>query len=67
MPEFNEADMLGTDLLDALDEDEKPSMWLANKTNIPQIILPFTIGGNKNSGNLFKLFDDTVNKLVEAN
>jgi len=40
--------------------------WLANKTGIPSLQLPFTVGGDDQSGTLFLLFDRTLTLLEEA-
>jgi zinc/manganese transport system substrate-binding protein len=42
----------------------RPSEWLARETGVKQVVLPFTVGGDKESGDLFGLFDDTVNRLL---
>jgi len=42
------------------------SEWLANKTGIPAVILPFTVGGDNQSNNLYELFDRTIALLQEA-
>lgn len=41
--------------------------WLVDKTDITKVTLPFTIGGNAQSTNLFNLFDDTIQRLLDAN
>lgn len=41
--------------------------WLVDKTGITKVTLPFTIGGNAESTNLFTLFDDTIQRLLDAN
>jgi zinc/manganese transport system substrate-binding protein len=46
---------------------EKPSLWLAEKANIPAVELPYTVGGSAKAKDLFGLFDDTINRLLEAN
>lgn len=48
-------------------EDDSPSEWLSDKANIAAIELPFTVGGNDAAQDLYGLFDDTINKLLEAN
>jgi len=48
-------------------ENEKPSMWLAERLELAQITLPFTIGGNDKSTNLFTLYDETLRMLEEHN
>ena len=39
------------------------SQWLENKTNIPAVVLPYTIGGNSNVTNLFDLFTESIRIL----
>ncbi len=43
------------------------SEWLANKTGYKAIVLPYTVGGNTESSDLFGLFDSTIAILKEAN
>jgi len=40
---------------------------LVDKTGIAKVVLPFTIGGDKESNTLFSLFDDTIHRLLAAN
>lgn len=42
----------------------RAAQWLAKKTTAQAIELPFTVGGNEQANNLFELFDDTLNSLV---
>jgi len=44
-------------------ENKKGAKWLSEKSNIPIINLPFTVGGNDKSNDLQSLFDDTLNQL----
>lgn len=48
-------------------ENEKPSQWLADRMDIAQITLPFTIGGTGASTDLFSLYDETIRMLEEQN
>ncbi len=41
--------------------------WLVDKTGITKVTLPFTIGGDEQSHDLFALFDDTIQRLLQAN
>ncbi len=41
-------------------ENPAPSLWLGREANIPAIELPFTVGGNAQSNDLFGLFDSTI-------
>lgn len=40
--------------------------FLSNKTNIPVVMLPFTVGGSDKARDLFGLFDDTIGRLLAA-
>lgn len=46
-------------------ENEKPSHWLSERLQIPEIMLPFTIGGTTDSVDLFSLYDETMRMLEE--
>ena len=48
-------------------QDARASNWLSEKAKIPAVVLPFTVGGNDRAGDLFGLFDSTVQLLLEAN
>ncbi len=52
-------------ILNAAYENDKPSRWLSEKAGIPEVTLPFTVGGTKQAQDIFKLFDVTINMLVE--
>ena len=45
---------------------ERASRWLAERANIPAVVLPYTVGGSERARDLFGLFDDTVQRLLEA-
>jgi len=47
-------------------EDTRASQWLSDQARIPAVALPFTVGGNDKSTDLFGLFDSTVALLLEA-
>ncbi len=47
-------------------QSEKPAQWLSEKTGIPAVKLPFTVGGTEEAKDLFSLFDDTFNRLLKA-
>ena len=48
-------------------EPSDASEWLSDKLKIRAIVLPYTINGDKESDNLFTLFDRTVSLLQEVN
>lgn len=45
-------------------QDPKASAWLAERTGVPAISLPFTVGGDAASGDLFGMYDSTLDKLL---
>lgn len=45
---------------------DRPSLWLSEKAKIPAVALPFTVGGSDRAKDLFSLFDDTVQRLLDA-
>ncbi len=47
-------------------ENAHASEWLAERTKIPAVELPFTVGGTDKAKDLFGLFDDTVQRLLSA-
>ena len=42
------------------------ALWLSEKTQIPVVTLPYTIGGNEESNNLIALFDSSIKILHNA-
>ena len=48
-------------------ENQKPSLWLSERLDIPQIVLPFTIGGSEAAVDLFSLFEETLQMLEDHN
>ena len=44
----------------------KPSEWLSERAGIPAIILPLTVGGTEGATDLFALFDDILERLIEV-
>jgi len=63
---------LGTDgngadwIIRAPFQSEKASDWLEERTGIPAVMLPLTVGGTEQANNLFGLFEDVLNRLLEA-
>ena len=48
-------------------QDGKPSDWLSEHTDgVPALSLPFTVGGDAQSKDLFGLYDSTISKLLAA-
>jgi zinc/manganese transport system substrate-binding protein len=44
--------------------DPRPAQWLAQRAGIPEVILPFTVGGSERAKDLFGLYDDTIARLL---
>jgi zinc/manganese transport system substrate-binding protein len=53
-------------VLRAAYQDSRASEWLAEHAHIPAVMLPFTVGGDDKAKDLFGLFDDTVQRLLEG-
>jgi zinc/manganese transport system substrate-binding protein len=47
-------------------ESAQAADWVAERLGIPSVVLPFTVGGTERSGDLFALFDDTLERLLAA-
>jgi zinc/manganese transport system substrate-binding protein len=47
-------------------QDARASQWLADRTHIPAVVVPFTVGGDDKAKDLFGLFDDTLQRLLEG-
>ena len=44
----------------------RASEWLAERTHLPIVILPSTVGSNDNAKDLFSFYEDIVNRLLAA-
>uniref|UniRef100_Q47JM3 Periplasmic solute binding protein n=1 Tax=Dechloromonas aromatica (strain RCB) TaxID=159087 RepID=Q47JM3_DECAR len=47
-------------------QQEGPSQWIAGKTGIPAVLLPYTVGGTPEAKDLFGLYDDTIQRLLKG-
>jgi zinc/manganese transport system substrate-binding protein len=47
-------------------QQDGPSQWLAGKTGLPAVMLPYTVGGTPEARDLFGLFDDTLQRLLQG-
>ena len=47
-------------------QSDGPSLWIAGKAGIPAVMLPFTVGGSPEAGDLYGLFDDTIRRLLKG-
>ena len=46
--------------------DPKAAQFLSERTGIPAVMLPFTVGGSENAKDLFGLFDDTIARILRT-
>ena len=46
--------------------DERAAQWLSERAKIPVVVLPYTVGGSDKAKDLFGLFDDSVQRLLDA-
>jgi len=53
-------------VLRAAYQDPRASKWLADRARVTPVVLPFTVGGSSRAKDLFGLFDDTIQKLLEG-
>ncbi len=53
-------------VLRAAYQSPRPSDWLAGRTGIPVVVLPFSVGGSERAGDLFGLFDDSLERLLKV-
>jgi zinc/manganese transport system substrate-binding protein len=47
-------------------ESDRGIDWITSKTKIKDVIIPYTVGGDENSGDLFALFDRSLAILKSA-
>jgi zinc/manganese transport system substrate-binding protein len=47
-------------------QDPKAAEWLGERTKLPVVMLPYTVGGTPEAKDLYSLFDDTINRLLKA-
>jgi len=45
-------------------QSAKPGTWLAERTGIPLLVLPMTVGGSKQTATLFEQFDEILNQML---
>lgn len=46
--------------------NDRPSRWIAERAGIQAVELPYTVGGSEQARDLFGLFEDTINRLLEG-
>lgn len=47
-------------------QDGRASQWLSEHAHVPAVMLPFTVGGSDRAKDLFGLFDDTLQRLLDG-
>lgn len=47
-------------------EDSKQSKYVADKAGVPLVKVPVTVGGTDGATDLFTLYDDTINRLLDG-
>lgn len=47
-------------------QSAKASLWLSERTGIPALLLPLTVGGSEGATDLFSLFDDILERLLDV-
>lgn len=47
-------------------EDDRPANFIAQRSGIPAVELPFTVGGTDGADDLFSLYDETLRRLLAA-
>ena len=45
-------------------QSEKASKWLSERTGIPEVMLPLSVGGSEGAKDLFSWFDDILDRLL---
>jgi len=47
-------------------DDPKAPEWLAQRTGMPVVVTPYTVGGAPEAKDLFSLFDVTIDRLLKV-
>ena len=47
-------------------DNPRPAEWFGNEAKVPVVTLPYTVGGNDKTKDLYSLFDDTTDRLLNA-
>ena len=53
-------------ILRAAYQDSRAGEWLSERTGIPLVTLPFSVGGDAQAKDLFGMYDSTLDKLLAA-
>lgn len=47
-------------------QNDKSSLWLSERTGTPAVMLPLTVNGSDQATDLFRFFDDIIDRLLTA-
>jgi zinc/manganese transport system substrate-binding protein len=47
-------------------QDDRASLWLSDRTGIPAVVLPLTVGGSDEAVDLFGLFDSILQRMLKT-
>jgi len=53
-------------IISAAYQDQKPANWLKERSGVPVVVLPFSVGGDAQAKDLFGMYDSTIDKLLAA-
>ena len=61
-----QAELQGKLIMTSAYMSDTPSKWFSERAKVPLVVLPFTVGGNKEASTLESFFDNTVQRLLHA-
>jgi zinc/manganese transport system substrate-binding protein len=61
-----QSQLQGRMILTAAYMSDAPSKWFSERAKVPVVVLPFTVGGNKEALTLDTFFENTVTRLLQA-
>ncbi|MEO8717388.1 MAG: zinc ABC transporter substrate-binding protein [Burkholderiales bacterium] len=44
--------------------DPRAAQWLAREAHLPEVVMPFTVGGSERATDLFALYEDSIARLL---
>lgn len=53
-------------VLRAVYNSPRAADWMSEKSGVPVVVLPFTVGGSERARDLYGLFDDSIERLLKA-
>ena len=61
-----QSQLKGRMIITAAYSGDAASKWFSEKANVPFVVLPFTVGGNKESTTLETFFESSIARLLQA-